>query len=348
MQTPSSAHPGSNKPDNLASSFSTSYAGVVAFMTVVAEGSFAKASNRLGIGRSAVSRGVQKLEDQLGARLLSRTTRSLSLTREGELFHARCQPGVAHISQALEDLRDLREGPPSGRLRIGAPVGFGRRVIAPLLSDFHAAYPDIELDLLLSDAPTDLTADRIDVAFRNGRLEDSQIIARQIVPMQMLVCASPEYVKSRGMPESPEDLTQHECINLRLASGRVYEWEFKVDGTLHKVAPASRFTINDAELVLRMVLQGKGIAQLAGYQVCGMLREGRLLSCMSQYAPDDRGHYICYLTRQHLPSRIRVFVDHMTAAIRAMDIHCAGEFLPDAHQAAIGALQSTDWSAVHV
>jgi DNA-binding transcriptional LysR family regulator len=330
VQSPLSPTSGAGNSDALASSFATSYAGVVAFMMVVAEGSFAKASDRLGIGRSAVSRCVQRLEAQLGARLLSRTTRSISLTREGEIFHARCHPSVAHISQALEDLRDLRDGPPRGRLRICASVGFGRKVVAPLLWDFQAKYPGIEIELLLSDAASDFTADRIDVSFRNGRLEDSQIVAKQIVAMQMLVCASPEYVATRGVPESLEQVMQHDCISLRLPSGRIYEWEFNVEGESRKLTPPSRLMFNDAEMVLEAVLQGKGIAQMPGFQVCHLLREGRLVPAMPQYAPDDRGHYICYLSRQHLPSRIRVFVDYMTAAIRAMDLQCAGAFLTNA------------------
>ncbi|WP_416762293.1 LysR family transcriptional regulator [Roseateles sp. So40a] len=341
--------PPTTSPDALASSFATSYAGVVAFMTVVAEGSFAKAGDRLGIGRSAVSRAIQKLETQLGARLLSRTTRSLALTREGELFHGRCQPGVAQISQALEDLRELRDGPPRGRLRICATVDFGRRIVAPLLRDFHARYPEVTLDLVLSDAPADFTSDRVDVAFRNGRMEDSQIIARQIVPMQLMVCASPAYIRAHGLPTSIDALADHACVNFRAASGRVHEWEFKVQGELRKFSPQSRITFNDADLVLQAVLQGQGLAQLAGYQVCELLRRGQLVACMPEYAPDDRGHFICYLSRQHLPSRIRVFVDHMTTAIRASDLQCADGFLDGASplvdsadvHALIGAARST-------
>jgi DNA-binding transcriptional LysR family regulator len=143
--------------------------------------------------------------------------------------------------------------------------------------------------------------------------------------MQMLLCASPDYAKSRGMPQSLDELAQHDCINFRLASGRLYEWEFKVQGELRKMTPASRITFNDAELVLQAVRQGQGIAQMAGYQACGLLREGKLVCGMPEYAPDDRGHFICYLSRQHLPSRIRVFVDHMTAAIRALELQCADE-----------------------
>ena len=314
-------------PDMLASSFATTYTGVLAFMTVVAEGSFAKAGDRLGIGRSSVSRSIQRLETQLGARLLSRTTRSIALTREGEVFHAKCFPGIAHISQALDDLRDLREGPPKGRLRICANAEFGRNVVAPQLWAFNEAYPDIEIDLLLDDGSLDLISHRIDIAFRNGRMQDSQLIAKQIMPMQMLVCASPDYAGARGLPESVDKLSQHDSIGFRLPSGRLDEWEFQEEGVPRKFEPQPRFSFNDAELVLQAVLNGKGIAQLPGYQVCGLLRQGRLLSCMPQFEPGDRGHYVCYQSRQHLPSRIRVFVDHMTAAIRALDLQFAGDFV---------------------
>jgi LysR family transcriptional regulator for bpeEF and oprC len=306
----------------LASSFATSYAGVVAFMAVVTEGSFAKAGDRLGIGRSAVSRGVQKLEGQLGARLFRRTTRSISLTREGDLFYAHCHPGVKHISQALEGMRELREGPPRGQLRICSTVGFGRKVVAPQLGGFHAAYPEIELDLILEDAPVDFAADRIDVSFRDGRLEDSQIVAKRLLPMQMLICGSADYARTHGLPRSIDDLSDHRCITFRSASTRIHEWEFMIDGHPQRVLPQARLTFNDVDLVLQAVLDGRGIAQLPGYQVCDLVRNGRLATCLSDYTPDDRGHYLCYLSRQHLPSRIRVFIDYMTNATRALDLRC--------------------------
>lgn len=308
--------------DALASSFATTYAGVVAFIAVVHEGSFAKAAERLGIGRSAVSRSVQKLESQLDTRLFLRTTRSTSLTGEGALFYANCKPGVERIVQSVEDMRDLRCGTPRGQLRLSASVGFGRKVVAPLLRGFHAAYPDIALDLILDDSPTDFIHDRIDVAFRNGRMDDSQVVAKQLVPMQMLVCASPEYARRHGMPDTVEALARHDCIHFRLPSGRLYEWEFKVRGLVQKLLPPARHSYNDADLVLQAALDGEGLAQMAAYQVCEHLRAGRLVACLPRHAPDDRGHYICYLSRHHLPSRIRVFVDYMTQRIRALDLHC--------------------------
>ncbi|MDR5753133.1 MULTISPECIES: LysR substrate-binding domain-containing protein [unclassified Caballeronia] len=314
--------PRAGTADALASSFATSYAGVVAFLAVADEGSFAKASDRLGIGRSAVSRNVQKLEAQLDARLFLRTTRSTSLTREGELFYRNCHPGVERIVQAIEDMRELRNGPPRGQLRIASTTGFGRKVVAPLLRGFHETYPEIALELSLDDGPPDFTSGRVDVALRDGRMEDSQVVARQLIPMQMVVCATPGYAREHGLPRSVEALAEHRCINFRMASGRVADWEFKVSGHPQKITPHAFATFNDADLVLQAVLEGQGVAQLAGYQVCDALRDGRLVACLAQHAPDDRGHYVCYLSRKQLPARIRVFVDYLTERTRALDLDC--------------------------
>ena len=306
--------------DPLTSSLSASYAGVVAFLAVANEGSFSRAADRLGIGRSAVSRSVQKLEGQLGARLFLRTTRSTAITREGELFYENCRPGVERILQALEEMRDLREGPPQGRLKISAPHGFGRRVVAPLLAEFRARFPAVTLELLLEERAVDLATDRVDVAFRDGRLEDSQVIAKQLIPMRMQVCASPDYARRHGLPESVDDLAAHACINQRLANGRLQSWDFKIDGHARSITPNADIIVNDSSLAMRAVLDGQGLAQLAAYQVCDALRAGTLVACLAHVAPDDRGHYLCYLSRQQLPKRIRVFIDFMTTRIRALDL----------------------------
>ncbi len=215
---------------------------------------------------------------------------------------------------------ELRQGPPRGLLRISATVGFGRKVVAPLLDSFVKAYPDIAIDLLLDDRPTDFASEQIDVAFRNGRIEDSSIIAKQLIPMQMALCAAPSYVARHGLPETLDDLAHHECINFRFSSGRIFEWEFKVDGIVRKFLPKARMTFNDADLVLHAVLEGWGIAQMAGYQIRDHVANNELGIALARHAPDDRGHYICYLSRQHLPTRIRVFIDFMTEQIRALGI----------------------------
>jgi DNA-binding transcriptional LysR family regulator len=322
VTAPRPAPTAESRLDPLASSFATTYAGVVAFIAVATEGSFARAADRLGIGRSAVSRSVQRLEAQLNVRLFLRTTRSTTLTHEGELFYARCHAGVDRIVEAVEEMRDLREGPPRGRLRISAESNFGRKVVAPLLHEFYNDYPEISLDVLLGDRPIDFISDRVDIAFRDGRMEDAEIIARQIIPMEMIVCASAQYKSAHGLPSTIEDLAGHECVNFRLASGRLLEWEFKVDGSPRKFLPESRLTLNDSDLVLRAVLDGHGIAQLPGYLVRDHLHSGALAPCMIQYMPDDRGHYICYLSRQHLAPRVRVFIDFMIERIRALRLQC--------------------------
>lgn len=304
--------------DAFAASFSASYAGVVAFIAVVTEGSFAKAGERLGVGRSAVSRSVQKLEQQLDARLLVRTTRCTKLTREGELFYERCHPGVERIVKALEDMRELRDGPPRGRLRVRSTVGFGRKVVAPLLGGFQSRYPEVAVDLQLDDAPIDASVEAADVTFRPGPVEPGPVIARPLVAMPLVVCASPAYARLHPLPRTLDELADHRCISFRLASGRIDDWEFKVGGgPPKKLAPVTMISFNDAELIVNAVLAGQGVAQLAGYEVGELLRGGQLIACLAPYAPDDRGYYLCYPSRRHLASRVRAFVDHMTAQLRS-------------------------------
>ena len=315
-----------NGTDALSTCFATSYAGIIAFMAVATEGSFIKAGERLGIGRSAVCRNVQKLEAQLGTRLFFRTTRTTSLTREGERFFENCNRGVTHIVEAMNDMLDLRQGPPRGLLRISSTVGFGRNVVAPLLSGFSDLYPDIAVDLLLDDRPADFAAEQIDVAFRDGCIEDSTIIAKQLIPMQRVLCAAPAYVEKRGLPAKLDELGEHDCINVRFSGGRVFDWEFKVDGHMRKYVPTARLTFSDADLVLKAVLEGRGIAQMPAYQVCDYIVRKQLVTALKRHVPDDRGHYICYLCRQHLPTRIRVFVDFMTEQIRALDLNYLSQF----------------------
>ncbi|MBF6025446.1 LysR substrate-binding domain-containing protein [Lysobacter niastensis] len=310
---------------SLPSSFSASYSGVMAFIAVAHEGSFARASDRLGVGRSAVSRSIQKLESQLGTRLFSRTTRSTTLTTEGERFFENCLPGVDRILQALEEMRDLRDGPPRGQLRISSPHGFGRKVLAPLMNEFRKLYPEIAIELMLDERVVDLTADRVDVAFRDGRLSDCQVIAKQLIPRQMLVCASPAYARRYGLPATIEDLKSHTCINRRLPNGRLLCWDFKVNGLAHPVTPQGDIVLNDDDLMMSAVRNGRGLAQLPEFQVSEALRKGELVTCLCEFAADDQGHYLCYLSRRQLPKRIRVFIDYITTRVRALNLACVTE-----------------------
>ncbi|WP_303635553.1 LysR family transcriptional regulator [Stenotrophomonas tuberculopleuritidis] len=306
--------------DSLGTSFSTSYAGVLAFIAVAEEGSFGRAGDRLGIGRSAVSRAVQKLECQLGVRLFLRTTRETTLTREGELFYEGCSPGVASILRALDGMRDLHDGPPRGHLRVSASHGFGRRIVAPLLSAFRNEFPDVSLELVLEDGVPNLVGDRVDVAFRDGLLEDSHVVAKHLVPMQRVVCASRDYQRANGVPLTVEQLADHVCIGMRTADARLQRWEFRAAGRSVVATPQTTLVFDDPELVFRAVLEGHGIAQLPSYQVGDALRDGTMVTCLDGFAPLDQGHYLCYLSRHQLPKRIRAFVDFSTRYVRELDL----------------------------
>ena len=311
------AHSNSRVPlrraDALSASFGASYTGIMAFMAVATEGSFAKAGERLGISRSAISRNVQKLETQLCTRLLIRTTRNTHLTHEGRRFFDNCHQGIAQMAEAMNEMLELRQGPPTGLIKIGTPACFGRKVLAPLLEKFSHEYPDISIHLVLDDGPMDHSVDDIDVGFRSGRIEDSSIIARRLGPMRRAVCAAPSYVDRHGLPRTLEELARHQCISHRVNNGRPAEWEFQIDGRVRKHAPKSRFTVNNSDMVLHTVLQGWGVAQLADFQIADHLAANELVVTLADGLPNDLGHYICYQSRRHLPVRTRVFVDFMVA-----------------------------------
>jgi DNA-binding transcriptional LysR family regulator len=148
------------------------------------------------------------------------------------------------------------------------------------------------------------------------------VIAKQLIPMEMVVCGSPAYARTRGLPASVADIAQHTCVNQRLANGQPRHWDFKVDGHARSITPRADLTFNDPELILQAVLDGEGLAQLAAYQVCDALRAGSLVACLEHASPDDGGHYLCYLSRQQLPKRIRAFVDFVTTEVRALDLDC--------------------------
>jgi len=201
---------------------------------------------------------------------------------------------------------------------VSSTVSFGRKVVAPLLTGFQSQYPEIAVDLLLDDNLTDCNSEQVDIAFCDGRPEQGQLIAKQLFPMQLLLCASPAYAAKHGLPSRIEELGEHHCVNYRLGSGRISEWDFKVDGKPKKFSPKGKSSFNDADLVLHAVLEGQGIAQLPGYQVGDLLARGQLTTCLAANAPDDRGHYLCYPSRQHLPARVRVYIDYMSGRVRGL------------------------------
>ncbi|WP_242538486.1 substrate binding domain-containing protein [Trinickia acidisoli] len=225
-------------------------------------------------------------------------------------------PSVEQLIRSTQDLKNAGELA-YGRLRVSSTVGFGRKCIAPLLPGFCAQYPDIRLEFYLNDLTVEFARDRVDVAIRNGRLDDAEIIARQIAPMKLIVCGSPDYLRHAGMPADPADIEHHKCITFQLAdTGKTHDWEFVINGNLVKIPVQGSQVFNDAELVASAVVAGGGLAQLANYQADPLIRSGAVVPLLPEFIAPGRGHFICYLSRKQLPTRIRVFVEYIVSALR--------------------------------
>ncbi len=250
------------------------------FVRVVERGGFAAASTDLGITPSAVSKLVTRLEDRLGVRLLHRTTRRLSLTPEGETYHLRARDILAAIEDA--DAEVSRTGQrPRGRLRVNCVPAFALNQLAPLVSEFLTAYPEIELELALTDRVVDLLAENADLAIRVGRVDDPSLVARKIGEIARGLFASPAYLARRGTPRKPQHLCDHECVVLKTLPSQL-RWPFRESGQDSFVDIKSRIVVDSGEAALRLAIAGCGITRLADLMVSEAIRDGRLKSVLAE------------------------------------------------------------------
>ncbi len=284
------------------------FAAISAFVRVVEAKSFAAAAVQLGMTPSGVSRAVSRLEEQLGARLLFRSTRSLRLTDDGAAFHARCKEILADLAEATEAL-GYASRKPTGKLRIGAPAAVGRTVIIPRLTEFEQRYPDIRLELSMCDYPYDLNEEGIDCAVRVGPLEDSSLIARKIGYLRNVILASPEYLAKYGSPQSIEDLKNHRCINYVQPNGRPRQWQFDTPSGQVGVDIDAHILINDAESVIQAVVEGLGITQAPHIIASCMLQIGKLELVMTDTISTGKPVWIVYPQKKHLSARVQAFIE---------------------------------------
>jgi DNA-binding transcriptional LysR family regulator len=280
-----------------------------AFVRVMDRGSFSSAAKDLGLTPSAVSKLVSRLEDRLGVRLLERSTRRLALTPEGEAFLARARRIVADIEEAEAEVAQAR-GAPRGKLRINAGTAFGLHQLAPALADFLARYPEIDLDLSITDRLVDLIEEQADIAVRSGHIPDGPFIQRKIADLQRVICAAPSYLKRRGTPQTAADLKAHDCIVV--AGPGLNRWPFKTRSGVDVVDVRPRVVTDDAEAALRLAVEGAGIVRLSDVIVGGPLRDGELTALLT-----DVHHVepfplaaIYPAGRQRLP-RVKVFIDFL-------------------------------------
>lgn len=250
------------------------------------------------------------MEKRIGARLLNRSTRRISLTPEGEVY-------LQHAVRLIDELRELDEivsgngAAPRGLLRVNAPLGFGRSVIAPLVSTFTARYPDVEVQLEVTDRPVDLIDKGFDLAVRFGELPDNRINARRIMSNRRFICASPAYLERHGTPKKLEDLIRHRCIVHRQNNDAYGVWRFLVDRRTEAVKVRGVLSSNDGDIVQGWALDGRGIVIRSEWDVTKYLESGRLRRILPEFALPSADLYAYYPSKKNLPARVRTFINFL-------------------------------------
>lgn len=278
------------------------------FIKVVKEGSLAAAGRDLGISNAVVTKRIQRLEEGVGALLLNRSTRRLSLTDEGAIYHEYCLRVVAELEEA-ESLIARGSRQPIGTLKVTVPAAFGRLHIAPLVPEFLERYPGVRLVLHLSDQRVDLIEEGYDLAVRIGEMRDSNLIVRPLSVDRRVLVASPGYVARHGAPDTPQDIVQHNAV-LFANAGPQEPWNFiDRNGKEHWVRPKGNFETNNCDALREAILAGLGVALRPLWDVWKDIEEGRMLSLLPDYKHPCFPIQVLYPSRRHLPQKVRLFID---------------------------------------
>jgi DNA-binding transcriptional LysR family regulator len=279
------------------------------FTEVAAAGSFSAAGLRLTLTPSGVSRTIDRIEARLGARLLLRTTRALTLTAEGQAYLSGARRILADLDEVEEAIAD--QGAPRGRVRISAAVSHGRVCIVPLIKAFVRRHPQITVDINLSDEKVDVAKGQTDIAIRSGPMADSLLMARRLGDNGRTIVASPEYLAERGTPKVPEDLGAHDCLNFNFRRAEPV-WPFRRDGETMDMAVRGSVEANSGETLLQLVLDSVGIARLGNFGITRAIAAGKLIPLLEPYNPGDREVFqAVFVGGVSLPARIRLFVDYL-------------------------------------
>ncbi|MDQ0249261.1 DNA-binding transcriptional LysR family regulator [Sphingomonas kyeonggiensis] len=285
------------------------------FVTAVREGSLSAAARRLELTPSAVSRALARIEARLGVRLITRTTRKLVLTPEGDAYLHAAQRILTDIAEVEEELAD--QASPRGRLRVSAALAHGRLAIVPLLGEFVTRYPGILVDISLSDTLEDVAGGRADVAIRFGPLADSALTARKIGETGRSIVAAPAYLGRMGMPQVPEDLHAHNCLNFNFRRAEPV-WPFRQDGRDYALPVGGNIEANNGETLVELALAGVGIARVGSFSVAADLAAGRLVSLLDPFNPGDREDiHAVFVGGATRPARVRAFVEFLVEKLAA-------------------------------
>lgn len=284
---------------------------ITTFVRAATLGSLRRAAVDQGTSPQAASHAVMQLEKELGVRLFHRTTRKLSLTEEGQRLFDSVKPALATLTSALDEARRSRQEV-SGLLRVSAPRALGLPVLWRYFEEFQRLHPNVQLEAQFDDHFTDLVTERSDVGFRGGPPPSGGSIARRLVPIQLIVCASPEYIERNGAPRTIEELDQHRCTGYRRANtGKLASWQFGIgDEIVYRDVPPA-ICVNDTEMETQAVLSGLGIGQLGSFSATAHIRSGRLVPLLTQHVTEYGAIYIYYGHRTEQPLRVRTFIDFM-------------------------------------
>lgn len=284
--------------------------GYATFAAVVDCGGFSAAALRLKVTKSAVSKQVSRLEERLGARLLNRTTRRLSLTEAGQAFHQHCLRILAEAEDAELAVSQLHASP-RGLLRVSAPMSFGITHLAPALCPFLARYPDLTLEVSYDDRLVDVLAEGVDVVVRITRLADSSLIARKVAPVRRVLAASPDYLERRGIPRQPSDLAAHDCLLYTLqTTANTWQMVHK-DGTRSDISISGRVRMNNGDALRAAAVGGLGILFSPTFIIGDDLAAGRLVPVLPEWEGPEIALYAVYPPGRHLSAKVRAFVDYL-------------------------------------
>lgn len=287
---------------------------IAVFTQVVDSGSFTAAAERLSLSKSVVSKYVTRLEDRLGARLLNRTTRRLSLTEVGRVFYERSLRGLQEIEEAEAEVSRL-QGKPRGTLRLNTPMSFGILHIAPALPDFLRRYPEISVDMNLDDRQVDVIEEGFELSIRISELPDSALIARRLAPCRHAVVASPEYLEQNGIPTTPDDLRHHNIISYRYQES-VREWHFRdSDKKMISVPISGTVQMNNSLALREALLGGIGMTRTPTFVVGQDVQSGRLKQVLTNYETLAVSIYLVYPHRRHLSPKVRAFIEYFAERI---------------------------------
>jgi LysR family transcriptional regulator for bpeEF and oprC len=279
------------------------------FTRVVETRSFVKAGESLQVATPQVSRTLQALEAHLGARLLNRTTRSISLTEDGETYYERCIRVLADVDEMEAELAHVKLNP-TGTVKVNLPSLIAKTAIIPALPEFFSLYPDIQVQMGLSDRQVDIVEEGVDCVIRTGELEDSGLVARRIGNLPRITCAAPSYLEKYGEPKTLEELRDHIGVNyVSTNTGRVLGWDFVVDGKIETIDMRSIVAVNEVDSYVTCGLHGLGILKGAMYPLAPYIGTGALREILQDFPSPPRPISIMYARNRHLPRKVRVFTD---------------------------------------